>query len=576
MDFIKSDIRGILCSSGVLLALDMLCRIPYLLGFLAAVSAQVAPQIKIGKTTLVGRDLTGFKLDFFGGIPFAEPPLGNLRLRPPVLKTRLDVDSFDASNFGKGCLQPVSSSSPTEFSEDCLTINVYRPSGLKANAKLPVLFWTYGGGFQDGAALIYNGSAIVAQSVARGTPLIYVNYNYRLGPLGFPQGQESDDRGALNLALKDQLTALEWVQENIGIFGGDKTKVTVFGESAGAIMTAVLFLNSPLEKMARAAIFESGSAATALEFPAARREIDWQNFVSGVPSCASLATSGKTFDCLRKANSTEMFSGVNTAIAEATEAFGFDPTIDGPGGLFPDIASSLLSKGHFARLPFIAGTNLDEGTIFTPKTNLVTADVRATIIASYSPPLVDPAVLQATADRLLVLYPDDPAVGSPFNTGNNTFGLPSGFKREAALMGDLSFQSQRRSWIQTASRAGVKTFAYLFTQPQPNGNPANGVNHGSEVPFVYGAPSDTSLSSIKLSAMMIDYWVSFATSLDPNDGRGNARPNWAQYTPRNEVVLQLNGDNMTLIPDDYRKEQIDFINSDPTVFHHRRALKLQG
>lgn len=98
-----------------------------------------------------------------------------------------------------------------------------------------------------------------------------------------------------------------------------------------------------------------------MEFNAERREIDWQNFVSGVPSCASLATSDNTFDCLRKANSTEMFSGVNIAIAEAPEEFGFDPTIDGPGGLFPDIASRLLKKGHFARLPFIAGTNLDEG-----------------------------------------------------------------------------------------------------------------------------------------------------------------------------------------------------------------------
>jgi len=109
-------------------------------------------------------------------------------------------------------------------------------------------------------------------------------------------------------------------------------------------------------------------------------------------------------------------------------------------------------------------------------------------------------------------------------------------------VGDLSFQSQRRSWIQTASRAGVKTFGYLFTQPQPNSNPAIGgmthltftaqhvdvvhfrlVSHGSEVTYVYGAPSDQSASSLHLSSIMIDYWVSFATSLDPNDGRGNPR-----------------------------------------------------
>ncbi|KJA23957.1 hypothetical protein HYPSUDRAFT_1079387 [Hypholoma sublateritium FD-334 SS-4] len=545
----------------------MLLSVVGLLSTLSLVHA--APKLQLGRTTLTGRDITGLKLDFFGGIPFAEPPLGNLRLRPPVLKTELDVKTFDASNFGKGCLQP--STSVTEFSEDCLTINVYRPTGTKAGAKLPVFPCSYGGGFEDGEASIYNASAIVAQSVARGTPLLYVNYNYRLGPLGFPQGQEAADRGALNLALKDELAALEWVQANIAAFGGDKDKVTVFGESAGAIMTAILFLNSPLERLARAAIFESGSAATALEFNASRREVDWQNFVSAVPSCASLAATDNTFDCLRAANSTEMFSGVVSAIANAPEEFGFDPTIDGPGGLFPDIASTFLKSGHFARLPFIAGTNLDEGTLFTPATAQTEADIRASIISSFSPPLVSEALLQSTANKILELYPDDPALGSPFNTGNDTFGLP-GFKRAAAIMGDLSFHSQRRTWIQTASRAGVKVFGYLFTQPQPENPPFLGVDHGSEVLFVYGAPPDTSAPALHLSSIMIDYWVSFATSLDPNDGHGNPRPAWPQYTEKNEVLLQLNGLNTTVIPDDYRKEQIDFINSDPAVFHHRRAL----
>ncbi|KAH9474384.1 Lipase 2 [Psilocybe cubensis] len=528
-----------------------------------------APQVKLGKTTLVGRDITELKLDFFGGIPFAEPPLGKLRLKPPVLKTKLDEKTFDASNFGKGCFQQ--SSSVTEFSEDCLTINVYRPSGLKSNAKLPILFWTYGGGFDAGEASIYNGSAIVAQSVARGTPLIYVNYNYRLGPLGFPQGQEADDRGALNLALRDQLTALEWVQANIHFFGGDKSKVTVFGESAGAIMTAILFLNSPLDKLARAAIFESGSAATPQEFNAERREIDWQNFVAGVPSCASLATSGNTFDCIQAANSTEIFSGVINGLTKANEAFGYDPTFDGPNGLFPDIASKFLSSGHFARLPFITGTNLDEGAVFTPTTIQSAADIEAFLVAGYSPLAVSPAAFESTVAKLLELYPDDPALGSPFNTGNQTFGLNSNFKRAAALFGDLAFQGQRRAWIQAASRVGVKTFGYLFTQPQPNSGPF-GVFHGSEVPYVYGAPSDTSASSLRISSLMIDYWVSFATSLDPNDGRGIPRPHWAQYTPENQVIMQLNGDNTTLIPDNYRKEQIAFINSDPAVFHQRRSI----
>ncbi|KAF9457905.1 esterase 1 [Collybia nuda] len=536
--------------------------------FLLASFALGAPQVKLGQTTLIGRDVTLFKQDFFGGIPFAEPPLGSLRLKPPVLKTRLSQTTFDASNFGLGCFQ---AGATAGLSEDCLTINVFRPSGISSNASLPVLFWTYGGGFDAGVSSIYNGSAIVAQSVARGTPLIYVNFNYRLGPLGFPQGQEAADRGALNLALKDQLTALEWVQANIGIFGGDKTKVTVFGESAGAIMTSILFLNSPLPKLARAAIFESGSPGTSLSFTADRREIDWQNFVSAVPECASLATSGNTFGCLRTANSSSILQGLQAALAEAPELFAFDPTFDGPYGLFPDIPSKLFAKGHFARLPFIAGTNLDEGTLFTPITLTSEDLIRQSIIANFSPPIVAESKLESTADRLLQLYPDIPALGSPFNTGNETFGLNSNFKRAAALEGDISFQSQRRAWIQAASGAGVKTFGYLFTEPQP-GSGALGTFHSSEIAYVYGAPSNPAPTARQLSSIMVDYWVSFATSLDPNDGHGNPRPNWAQYTPDNQVLLELNSANTTLIPDTYRAEQIGFINADPAVFHHRRTL----
>jgi acetylcholinesterase len=261
---------------------------------------------------------------------------------------------------------------------------------------------------------------------------------------------------------------------------------------------------------------------------------------------------------------------------EAPEELPWNPTIDGPGGFIPELPSLLFAKGIFAKIPFISGTNLDEGTAFTPPTaNYTTELIREIIVANLTPPAVPSvteAQLEAATTRLLELYPDVPALGSPFNTGNDTFGLSPGYKRAAALEGDISFQSQRRFWIQTASNAGVKTFGYLFTQPQPDNPPSLGVSHGSEVLFVYGAPPDPSDSAIALSKTMIDYWVSFATSLDPNDGKGTIRPTWEQYTPQNQVVIQLNGDNTTLIPDDYRKEGIDFINSIPLTFHHRRSL----
>lgn len=236
-------------------------------------------------------------------------------------------------------------------------------------------------------------------------------------------------------------------------------------------MTGILFFNSPLDKLARAAvrfwchmfnfppihgirnqILESGSPSTSLAFNAARREGAWQNFVSGVPRCASLAKSGNTIDCLRTANTSEIFQGYLTAIAEATELFAFNPTIGGSDDLFPDIPSKLIARGHFARIPFIAGTNADEGnifpayyrlrfihnlcplgTVFSPRTINSTSQIRDAIIANFSPPLVSPSLLDNSADKLIQLYPDVPALGSPFNTGNETFGLSSVFKQLAAI-----------------------------------------------------------------------------------------------------------------------------------------------
>ncbi|KAJ7584647.1 extracellular triacylglycerol lipase precursor [Mycena floridula] len=545
-----------------------------LLGVSCTVSGN--PQVQIGHTKLVGRHLPLLKQDFFGGIPFAEPPVNLLRLKPPVLKTSINATTFDTANFGAACFQFPALTPDGNVSEDCLTINIFRPSGIGENAVLPVLFWTYGGGFVFGTSSQYNGSAIVAQSVARGTPLIYVSFNYRLGPLGFPQGREARARGALNLGLKDQLTALKWVQLHIGKFGGDKTKVTLFGESAGAIMTAVLYLNSPLPSLARAAIFESGSAATTVTFDhdPEHRNGHWANFVCGVPECRDLAGSEDTFECLQKANSTAILQALILAESKDPLTFPWAPTLDGPRGLYPNLPSILFRSGHFARLPFIAGTNLDEGTILLDSNlDYTTELIDETLLSNFSPPVegVNMSTLTASIAKVLKLYPNDPALGSPFNTGNETFGLSRGYKRASAILGDLAVESQRRLWIQTAAKAGVKTFGYLFTEPTPGAKPRLGVSHSSEIPFVYGivaANTSAPVSARKLSSVMVDYWVSFATSLDPNDEKGISRPHWQQYTPTNQVLLQLNGLNTTHIPDDYRQKQIDFINSQSVVFRH--------
>ncbi|KAK0447172.1 extracellular triacylglycerol lipase precursor [Armillaria borealis] len=519
-----------------------------------ALLAAATPEVQLGKTKLVGRDVTGLQQEFFGGIPFAEPPVGALRLQRPVLKTDIDADEFDAQNFGLPCLQ--SGLDTDEMSEDS-----------SSEDPLPVMFWTYGGGFTGGASSSYNGSNIVAQSVTRGTPIIYVNYNYRLGPLGFPQGQEADNRGQLNLGVRDVLTALEWVQENIGLFGGDKTKVTIFGESAGAMLTNLVLLNASISNFAWASISESGSASSPVIYNTSTRETTWQYFVAGTPGCESVAGTLNSFDCLQAANSSAIYQGLLEAYALAIEDHAFYPALDGPSGaILPDLPTRLWEKGQFATFPFISGTNLDEGTGgLSTTTNFTDENIKDYIQTTYSafPPYISDAIL----DRLLELYPDDPSLGSPYGTGNETFGHPVGWKRVASM--NLTFDAQRRTWTQTAAQAGVKAYGYQFAGNSSLFSADQGVPHTADVEFIYGRldSSSESASTMLLAEMMIDYWISFATSLDPNDGLGTSRPFWPQYTSENEVLLQLKGDNTTVIPDDYRKEAIEFLRDNADAFH---------
>ncbi|KAI3619517.1 extracellular triacylglycerol lipase precursor [Moniliophthora roreri] len=478
---------------------------------LASFSAvTLAAQVQLGNTTLTGTN-TLQVLEFFGGIPYAEPPLGNLRFQPPILKPALDAPTFNATNFGPQCLQlPANVTS----SEDCLTVNVHRPINLiRGNRLLPVMVFIHGGGFLAGNSSQLDGNPLVLRSIARGTPVIYASLNYRLGPLGFPQGTEAEQKSALNLGLKDQLTALEWIKRNIAAFGGDPTKVTVFGESAGAVSIAVLYLNSGLENLARGAILESGGAGTTFTFEASRRQENWDSFVAAVPECSNSAPG-------------DSFTWVS--FAEAREQFPFVPALDGPGGLLPELPSEMYAKGQFARIPFISGTNLDEATPFTPTATSSSDTIRNGIISNYTTNSDDPA-LQAAADQLLQLYPDVPALGSPFNTGNETFGLSSQYKRSAAIISH-----------------GLELF-YVF----------------GLVPLAGGSPLD-----IALSLKMMDYWISFATVLDPNDGKGESRPAWPQYATSNPSILEFNTNNVAAIPDNYRANGIGFINSNPALFRH--------
>ncbi|KAF8154292.1 esterase 1 [Crassisporium funariophilum] len=533
-----------------------------------------APEVNVGKTTIIGAEFAPAKVEFFGAIPFANPPLGELRLEPPVLLDSPGVDRLDAASFGPGCQQ---NALPQDMvSEDCLTLNIFRPAGLSANAKLPVMFWIYGGRLLPdhllvGAASLYNGTGIVTHSVARGTPVIFVSVNYRVGPLGFPQGVEAGQRKALNLGLQDQMVGLQWIQNNIAQFGGDKSKVTIFGESAGAASISIHLLGTKIRNVARAAILES--TATSSTFGPEHNEAAWQQFVAAIPSCASVANTTDTFDCIKKADSNALLQALTTASIFGNST-SFQPVIDGPGGLLPDRPSKVTPKAH---LPSMIGSNLDEGALFTPQNIASTEEIQAFLSAATTPAIVSLSQQSAAIEDILELYPDVAALGSPFGTGNDTFGLSSQYKRFAAIFGDLIFQSPRRSFTQGMSEAGVKVFAYYFTDPDAQISPSLlptppapgslGITHSSEIFYVFNTLAKITPTAVALSSVMQDYWISFATNLDPNDNHGNKRPSWEQYTPRNQILMELNGHDTRLVPDNFRAKQIAFLQNNPDALH---------
>lgn len=203
-----------------------------------------SPTVQIQHATVVGSTLLG--IDSFKGIPYAKPPVGQLRLKPPQPITT-NLGTVNAIGTPKSCPQFLTSTNTSSLpesvltmlqdtgysqaasgaSEDCLTMNVQRPSSANETSKLPVVFWIYGGGFEVGSTGMYDGSEFIRTSVAQGKDVVYVSVNHRLGGFGFLGGKEIKKDGASNLGLLDQRLGLEWTADNIAKFGGDPSRVTV-------------------------------------------------------------------------------------------------------------------------------------------------------------------------------------------------------------------------------------------------------------------------------------------------------------------------------------------------------------
>ncbi|KAI0265664.1 carotenoid ester lipase precursor [Gloeopeniophorella convolvens] len=511
------------------------------------------PTATLDNGTFVGTSSSG--VNKFLGIPFAQPPVGDLRFRLPQPNSAY-TGTHDATTFGPACPQqalqlPIPGELAQEAidfitnsiynlvtpsSEDCLTLNVVTPAGVKSGTKLPVVVWIFGGGFELGSPSIYDGGVIVDRSIALGEPVIYVSLNYRVSAFGFLASQEVKDAGVGNLGLQDQRQALRWVQKYIGAFGGDPTKVTIWGESAGAISVALQMLTNGgnTEGLFRAGFMESGSPEPVGDIT------HGQPYYDDLVKRTGCSGSSDTLECLRSLPYTTLKSAVDQSPAifnYQSLALAWQPRVDGI--FLTDAPQKLVQQGSVANIPFVTGDCDDEGTLFSlSQLNVTTDDEFRDYVAQYFLP-------NATSDQLdelLTLYPSAISQGSPFDTGLLDALTPQ-FKRIAAVLGDLAFQAPRRFFLQ--QRSGTQN-TWSFLSKRLKALPALGSAHSTDILNVYG------------SGELTDYLIQFATNLNPN---GGSSPHWPQYTTASpQLMTFLDGLIPTTITQDtYRADQFNFL-----------------
>jgi carboxylesterase type B len=538
-----------------------------LLGLTVA-TANYTPTAKLADGSVITGILSS-SVDSFKGIPYGKAPVGDLRFAPPVRYNK-SLDGFVANQYGAQCYiqGPFSldySNLPQEtvswaeglpfgkidpglgFSEDCLSVSVFRPRGVTDQDSLPVMFWIYGGGFTLGSVNAYNPEGLIHESVSMNMPVVFVTFNYRLGAFGWLGGSEINSEGPGNFGLLDQRMAMEWVADNIGGFGGNPNDVTIFGESAGSISVAhhmVMYdgVNTYKGKpLFHGAVMQSGSIVPT-------KKLDSSYPQSIFDHVANAAGCGNEYDklaCLRSV-SDETINGAQNSVPAIFSyhslGLSFLPRYDGK--VVSDQVYKLVIEGKYAKVPYIIGDQEDEGTLFAlPLSNLTTNDDFEAYLRFLLPEMT-PSNL-ATASKL---YPDNAEDGSPFRTGifNNIFGQ---YKRMSAFLGDFVFQWPRRYFLENTP----EVHSWSFLSDALHGLPVLGTMHGADLGFLFYLHRDV----FHPSKVYRRYWIAFANYKNPNIGSGLA--SWPMYCvgQQNMIIGMVSIDTE---PDNYRLSASNFMN----------------
>jgi para-nitrobenzyl esterase len=472
----------------------------------------------------------------FLGIPYAAPPLGSLRFSPPQPPASW-VTALQATDYPPACSQlPILTNGNNHVvNEDCLYLNVWTPSPAPTTP-LPVMIWIHGGSNTSGSTAdfvpfpgfetdrLYDG-----HTISKVGNVIVVTVNYRLNAFGFFGMSEVAAEDLLypyagNQGLLDQRKAMQWVQTNIANFGGDPANVTIFGESAGSWDVCSHVVSPMDDGLFERAISESGGCSVGVKTAA-----EEQQAVDAVVAAVHCDTAMDRLACMRAVPASDLLDASPLLSTETT-----DLAISVDGGFLPELPKTTLTNGSARKVPYILGSNYDEGTLFTLNTPDMTED-------EYTATLLDR--FGSFAPQVEALYP----------AGN--FASP-----KAALtrvVGDSTLTCSTMDVAKRYASAHNHVWTYEFKRAPNLGGAIGtflGAFHGSEIGYVFASvqPAPTPADAM-LSTLMEGFWTSFAKYGKP---KPQSHLPWAKFNPKSYKSVRFDVTSQKF--SDYRRAECDF------------------